>query len=93
MTLAGSGPEMCLARPFLAVVASGLRPSCRSVTRGRSAGGSSRSCDASPSLNAAQNGKKRVWTLSTPWASDSVVRASDWAGLGMFSGEWRFSKG
>jgi hypothetical protein len=36
---------------------------------------------------------KEVWTVSTPWASDSVVPASDWAGLGMFSGEWRIFKG
>jgi hypothetical protein len=33
--------------------------------------------------------QKRVWTVSTPWASDSVVPASDWAGLRMFSKEWR----
>jgi hypothetical protein len=33
--------------------------------------------------------KKEVWTVSTPWASDSVVLVSDWGGLGMFSGEWR----
>lgn len=26
--------------------------------------------------------QKRVWTVSTPWASDSVVPASDWPGLG-----------
>ena len=37
--------------------------------------------------------KKRVCTMCTPWASDSVVEAPGWAGLGMFSGEWRFFKG
>ncbi len=37
--------------------------------------------------------QKWVWTVSTPWASDSVVPVSDWAGLGMFSGEWRILKG
>jgi hypothetical protein len=31
--------------------------------------------------------------MCTPWASDSVVLASDWAGLAMFSGEWRIFKG
>jgi hypothetical protein len=34
-----------------------------------------------------------VWTVSTPWASDSVVLASDWAGVGMFSKEWRTFRG
>jgi hypothetical protein len=37
--------------------------------------------------------QKRVWTVSTPWASDSVVLASDWAGMGMFSKEWRTFRG
>jgi hypothetical protein len=37
--------------------------------------------------------KKWVWTVSTPGASDSVVPASDWAGLGMFSKEWRIFRG
>ncbi|MET3934640.1 hypothetical protein ABIE00_002686 [Arthrobacter sp. OAP107] len=37
--------------------------------------------------------KKRVWTLSTPSASDSVVPVSDWAGLGMFSKEGRICRG
>src|SRR5690348_11600862 len=36
-----------------------------------------------------QYSRKRVWTVSTPWASDSLVLASDQAGLGMFLGEWR----
>jgi hypothetical protein len=31
--------------------------------------------------------------VSTPWASDSVVPASDWAGLGMFSKDWRIWRG
>lgn len=31
--------------------------------------------------------------MSTPWASDSVVSASDRAGLGMFSKEWRIFRG
>jgi hypothetical protein len=35
------------------------------------------------------NAQKRVCTMCTPGASDSVVRASDWAGLAMFSGEGR----
>ena len=33
-----------------------------------------------------------VCTMCTPWASDSVVPASDWAGLAMSSGEGRFFK-
>ena len=37
--------------------------------------------------------QKRVWTVSTPWASDSVVPASDWAGLGRFSADWRTFNG
>jgi hypothetical protein len=37
--------------------------------------------------------QRRVWTVSTPWATDSVVPASDWAGLGMFSKEWRIRWG
>lgn len=36
--------------------------------------------------------QNRVWTVSTPWASDSVVAASDWLGLGRFLGEWRICK-
>ena len=36
--------------------------------------------------------QKRVCTMCTPWASDSVVPASDWAGLAMSSGEGRFFK-
>jgi hypothetical protein len=31
--------------------------------------------------------------MCTPWASDSVVPAPDWAGLEMFSGEWRIIRG
>ncbi|MDQ1058280.1 hypothetical protein QFZ23_002181 [Arthrobacter globiformis] len=31
--------------------------------------------------------------MCTPWASDSVVPASDRAGLGMFSGERRIFRG
>ena len=31
--------------------------------------------------------------MCTPWASDSVVPASDWAGVGRFSGEWRIYRG
>jgi hypothetical protein len=37
--------------------------------------------------------QKRVWTVSTPWASDSVVSASDWLGLRMFSEEVRIFRG
>jgi hypothetical protein len=37
--------------------------------------------------------KKRVWTVSTPWASDSIVPASDRAGLGRYSGERRIFRG
>jgi hypothetical protein len=31
--------------------------------------------------------------MCTPWASDSVVPAADWVGLGMFSGDRRIFKG
>jgi hypothetical protein len=44
-------------------------------------------------LVVAKCSEKRVWTVSTPGASDSVVPASDWAGLGMFLGEWRIFRG
>jgi hypothetical protein len=37
--------------------------------------------------------QNRVCTMCTPWASDSVVPATDWAGLGMFLGEWRIFRG
>ncbi|GAB14820.1 hypothetical protein ARGLB_077_00370 [Arthrobacter globiformis NBRC 12137] len=37
--------------------------------------------------------QKRVWTVSTPWASDSVVPASDWAGLGRFLKEGLIFRG
>ena len=30
--------------------------------------------------------------MCTPWASDRVVLVPDWAGLRMFSGEWRISR-
>jgi hypothetical protein len=38
-----------------------------------------------------RKGQKEVWTVSTPGASDSVVLASDWAGLGRFWGSGGFS--
>ncbi|MDQ0618244.1 hypothetical protein QFZ33_002268 [Arthrobacter globiformis] len=44
-------------------------------------------------VGGAKPSKKRVWTVSTPWASDSVVLVPDWAGLGMFLGEWRIFRG
>lgn len=37
-------------------------------------------------VGGAKVGKKRVCTVCTPWASDQVVLASDWAGLAMIRG-------
>ncbi|MDP9696634.1 UNVERIFIED_ORG: hypothetical protein J2X79_004217 [Arthrobacter globiformis] len=37
--------------------------------------------------------QKRVWTVSTPGALDSVVLVSDWFGLGMFSKNGRIFRG
>ena len=34
-----------------------------------------------------------MWTVSTPWASDSVVPAPDRTGLWMFSGKRRMQQG
>ncbi|BCW66785.1 hypothetical protein NicSoilB4_15480 [Arthrobacter sp. NicSoilB4] len=34
-----------------------------------------------------------VWTVSTVWVADWVVRVPDWAGLRRFSGEWRKFRG
>ncbi|MDQ0864766.1 hypothetical protein QF036_002347 [Arthrobacter globiformis] len=37
--------------------------------------------------------KNKMCTMCTSWVSDSVVPSLDSAGLGRFSGKWRFFKG
>jgi hypothetical protein len=41
------------------------------------------------SLVALKWAKEGVCTMCTPWASDRAVLLPGWAGLRMFSGEWR----
>jgi hypothetical protein len=45
------------------------------------------------STDGATNWQKKACTMCIPGASESVVPASDQAGLEMFSGEWRMCRG
>lgn len=52
-----------------------------------------RAAAASCGLGVPSKGKMGVCTMCTPGASDWFVHRPDWAGLRMFSGEWRICRG